>query len=163
MYLLRFLPNTDVCPQFGLLSTMVTGSFDKISPWIVFGRYLFQAGSAGLNQQRKFLYWPLGDWLITVIWCWLWNFPITLKQSGYLSAKSSLTLRSGFLDIPYCDGVPGSGVVLSGFWPSVSVKKRWQQIFGLRTRMRFLDVPYGLSLAPQKADSTIGNSLALHA
>ena len=104
-------------------------NFDKISPWIVVGRYLFQTGSAGLNQQRKFLYWPLGDWLITVIWYWLWNFPITLKQSGYLSAKSSLTLRSGFLDIPYCEGVPVSGVAPSGFGPSASVTKKVATVF----------------------------------
>ena len=86
--------------------------------------YLFQAGSAGLNQQRKFVYWPLWGWLITVIWYWFWNFPITLKQSGYLFIISPLTLRSGFLDKPYCGGLPGSGVAPSGFGPSASVTKK---------------------------------------
>ena len=87
---------------------------------------------------------------------------LALKLSNYTEttrvsvAKSSLTLRSGFLDIPYCEGVPGSGVALSGFGPSASVTKRWQQIFGLRIHMRFLDVSYRLSLAPQKDDSTVG-------
>ena len=81
---------------------------------------------------------------------------ITLKQSGYFFTISPLTFRSGFLDIPYCDGVPGSGVAPSGFWTFCFCKKRWQQILGLRIHMRFLNVPYRLSLTPQKADSAVG-------
>ena len=55
---------------------------------------------------------------------------LALKRSNYTEtirvsvAKSSLTLRSGFLDISYCEGVPGSGVALSGFGPSASVTKK---------------------------------------
>ena len=54
---------------------------------------------------------------------------LALKLSNYTEtirvsvAKSPLTLRSGFLDIPYCEGVPGSGVALSGFGLSASVTK----------------------------------------
>ena len=121
-------------------------SFDKISPWIVFGRYLFQAGSAGLNQQRKFLYWPLGG---LTYHC---NMVLALKLSNYTETVGV----SGFLDIPYCEGVPWLGCGSFRFWTFCFRKKRWQQIFGLRIHMRFLDVPYRLSLVPQKADSTVG-------
>ena len=60
---------------------------------------------------------------------------LALKISNYIEtigvsvAKSPLTLRSGFLDIPYCEGVPVSGVAPSGFGPSPSVTKKVGTVF----------------------------------
>ena len=96
-------------------------------------KFLPGLSSADISSKQVQQGWPnrgssftdhWGDSLITVIWYWLWNFPITLKQSGYLFTISPLTLRSGFLHIPYCEGVPVSGVAPSGFGPSASVTKK---------------------------------------
>ena len=60
---------------------------------------------------------------------------LALKLSNYTEtirlsvAKSPMTLRSGFLDIPYREGVPVSGVAPSGFGPSASVTKRVATVF----------------------------------
>lgn len=60
---------------------------------------------------------------------------LALKLSNYTEtirvsvAKSPLTLRSRFLDIPYCEGVPVSGVAPSGFGPSASVTKKVATVF----------------------------------